>query len=270
MSRRIEAPRSFNFDSQDVSFEGEKKSRRRHFPRARGKGILGQIGKRLIYRPTRWLHEHSPRGEEYLESRLKRGIDIISLLPLSLVGVPIMLSEAAYVSFKDKTWPIYALPCVGQNGKIFGRLKIKTMIEGADEMPGFEVPMLIKSPEDPRITHPSLRRTSIDELPQIINIVKGEMSVVGPVGRPKSEIDYFEEVITWQPGLKGRIEKFLELYPRAKPGMTGPYQTMGRANLTLRESSIIEGWYLKNASWVVDLNIILGTPLMIISGEGAY
>lgn len=256
MPARAEAPENFGRP-------------RRCFPRARGKGVLGQIGKWGIYKPARWLHEHSPQGEAYLTSRLKRAIDLVSVIPLSLIGAPIILTEASYVAFRDKTWPFYALPCVGKDGKIFGRLKIKTMAEEARDMPGYEIPMLIKSPDDPRITHSKLRG-GIDELPQIINVLKGEMSVVGTTGRPKSEIDYFEKVISWRPKLKGRVEKYLELYPKAKPGITGPCQVMGRANLTLTETSLIEGWYLENASWVVDASIILGTIPAVKSGVGAY
>lgn len=270
MSIRIEAPRSSPLNSQVSYCEEERKSRRRRFPRARGKGLLGQIGKWTIYQPACWLHQHSSRGEAYLNSGLKKALDLVSLIPLSLAGAPIIFFEASYVALKDKTWPFYALLCVGKGRRKFGRLKIKTMAEGADKMPGFEVPMLVKSPYDPRVVHPRLRRASLDELPQILNILRGEMAVVGPIGRPESEIEYFEKVVGWRPELGDRVGKYLDLYPRARPGMTGLYQIMGRANLNLAETALLEGWYLENASLVLDLGIIWGTLLAAGFKEGAY
>jgi len=201
---------------------------------------------------------------------LKRATDIIGLIPLSLIASPVVVLEAIYVAYKDRAWPFYVLPCVGKNEEPFGRLKIRTMKVGADNEPGFGIPMLTKSPDDPRVVHPRLRKTSLDELPQILNVLKGEMSIVGPTGRPKSELDYFKKAKDWEPELRGRINRYLSLRPNARPGMTGLQQTMGRANLTLSETILLEAWYLENASWVVDLSTIWGTLLAVKSGKGAF
>jgi exopolysaccharide production protein ExoY len=248
----------------------EEKPRRRKFPRARRIEFFGRIGKYAIDRPAQWLHEHAPKGEAYLNSRWKRIFDLASVIPIAIIGTPIISAEAIYVSLHDRTWPFYALPCAGKDGEIYGRWKIRTMIPDARHLPGYEIPMLVKSDNDPRVIHSDLRKGSVDELPQILNVIRGEMSVVGVVGRPQEEIDYLEGIKKWEPDLKGLTNKYLEFYPKVRSGMTGLYQIMGRGNLTLKETLRVETFYLENASWVFDLSILLGTPLAVTSGLGAF
>jgi lipopolysaccharide/colanic/teichoic acid biosynthesis glycosyltransferase len=248
----------------------EEKPRRRGFPRARRIKFIGRVGKYAIDKPAQWLHERAPKGENYLHSRWKRVFDFASVVPIAIAGAPIISAEAAYIALRDKANPFYALPCVGKDGKTYGRWKIRTMVQGARHWPGYEVPMIIKSDKDPRVTHPRLRKGSIDEFPQVWNVLKGEMSVVGPIGRPPEEIGYIEEVPGWRPEYKKLVRRYLKNYLQTRPGITGLAQIMGRGNLTLFENAMLETYYLKNASWVLDLSIALGTPFAVISGIGAY
>ena len=101
-----------------------------------------------------------------------------------------------------------------------------------------------------------LRRFSLDELPQLVNVLKGEMSLVGP--RPEEE------------GVVALYDERQRLRLGAKPGMTGPMQVYGRADLTFEERLAIERDYLDNISLAGDLAILLRTPRAIVRGEGAY
>jgi lipopolysaccharide/colanic/teichoic acid biosynthesis glycosyltransferase len=256
------------------SSSDEEKPRRRKFPRARRLKFVGWAGDYAIDKPAQWLHEHAPKGEAYLNSRWKRVFDLATVVPMATAGIPIILAEAAYVALRDKTNPFFNLPCVGRDGEIFDRHKIRTMRQGARHEPGCEIPMLVKSKDDPRVLHSRLRKDSLDELPQILNVFKGEMSVIGVIARPPEEIEYFKGTVDWEkdrrPELAKRIQRYLRLYPRGKQGMTGPFQIMGRSNLNLSETVLLEAFYLENASWVLDLSILFGTPFAVISGVGAY
>ena len=115
-----------------------------------------------------------------------------------------------------------------------------------------------KIPNDPRVTRigKPLRRTSIDELPQLFNVLRGQMSLVGP--RPEEEA----VVALYDERQRGRLA--------VRPGITGPMQVYGRSDLTFEERLAMERDYLDNLSLLTDLQILLRTPRAIIRGDGAY
>ncbi len=115
-----------------------------------------------------------------------------------------------------------------------------------------------KIPDDPRVTRSGriLRRTSIDELPQLINVLRGDMSLVGPRPEEESVVALYDE------RQRGRLA--------IKPGMTGPMQVYGRSDLTFEERLAMERDYLDNLSLLTDLAILLRTPRAMVRGEGAY
>jgi lipopolysaccharide/colanic/teichoic acid biosynthesis glycosyltransferase len=119
------------------------------------------------------------------------------------------------------------------------------------EQPAFKIP------DDPRVTRAGrfLRRTSLDELPQLINVLRGEMSLVGPRPEEESVVALYDE------RQRGRLA--------IKPGMTGPMQVYGRSDLTFEERLAMERDYLDNLSLLTDLAILLRTPRAIIRGDGA-
>jgi len=124
-------------------------------------------------------------------------------------------------------------------------------IESLDQ-PAFKIP------DDPRVTRSgrSLRRTSLDELPQLWNVLKGQMSLVGPRPEEESVVALYDE------RQRGRLA--------VKPGMTGPMQVYGRSDLTFEERLAMERDYLDNLSLLTDLEILLRTPRAMVRGEGAY
>jgi lipopolysaccharide/colanic/teichoic acid biosynthesis glycosyltransferase len=152
----------------------------------------------------------------------------------------------------------------GKGGKSFTMVKFRTMVQGADErlaelvnLETLEEPAY-KIADDPRVTRAGrmLRRYSFDELPQLFNVLKGDMSLVGP--RPE------EEAVVALYNERQRIRLAV------KPGLTGPMQVYGRGDLTFEERLAMERDYLDNLSVTGDLAILLRTPRAIIRGQGAY
>ncbi|MBU2524042.1 exopolysaccharide biosynthesis polyprenyl glycosylphosphotransferase, partial [Patescibacteria group bacterium] len=184
---------------------------------------------------------------------LKRVMDII----LSIIGLilfaPFWLLITIIIRFIYKSSAIFTHNRVGKNGKIFKIYKFRTMHKDVKEEE--------RSPansNDPRVTKLGrfLRKTSIDEIPQLINIIKGEMSWVGP--RP--EMPFIVEKYTdWQ---RRRLE--------VKPGLTGLWQILGRKDLPMHENIEYDFYYIKNRSILLDIIIILKTIGVVLSGKGAY
>jgi len=155
---------------------------------------------------------------------------------------------------------------VGAGGRRFRIVKFRTMVDGAekrrDELLSSSVysdPRLFKMPHDPRITRLGrwLRRTSIDELPQLVNVLRGEMSLVGPRPPLPSEVALYDG----------------HHYARfdVKPGMTGPWQVSGRNGVTVFEEVIgLETAYIKNWSVWADLRLLLKTIPVVFRMDGAY
>ncbi|MCD6352535.1 MAG: sugar transferase [Armatimonadetes bacterium] len=187
----------------------------------------------------------------YLAS--KRLLDIVgSLLALVLLG-PLMLVLALLIRRQTGASALFVQERVGQRGRPFAMYKFRTMYP--------DTPAYAPAPasdEDPRVTPVGrwLRRYSLDELPQLFNVLRGEMSLVGP--RPEMPF-IVERYAPWQ---RRRLE--------AKPGITGLWQIMGRKDLPLAENIEYDFYYLRHQSLLLDLEILLRTIPVVLSARGAY
>jgi len=195
----------------------------------------------------------------------KRLFDLVLSIILLAILSPLFLVLAIVIKSNSKGPVFVALPRVGSKGKIFQTYKFRSMIENAHELKSEMMKYnerldgpLFKMKNDPRITSVGkwLRRTSLDELPQLLNVVKGQMSLVGP--RPHEP----EEVSRYQRGYK----KLLEILP----GMTGMAQVSGRSNLPFAEEAKLDIFYIENWSLLLDLIILLKTAKVVIRQDQAY
>lgn len=199
---------------------------------------------------------------------LKLLFDYIAALFGIVFFSPLMVYIACRIKHTDHGPIIYSHPRIGKNGKCFPCYKFRTMVLNSEEMlenylknnieAKFEWERDNKLKNDPRITSIGcfLRRTSLDELPQLLNILRGEMSIVGP--RPIVE----EEL--------NKYGKYLPYYLSVKPGLTGLWQVSGRNDTTYEERVAFDVEYVKNSSFWGDLIIIVKTITVVISGKGAY
>ena len=200
---------------------------------------------------------------------MKRLFDIVFSLFAIIITLPITIPIAIIIKLTDGGSIIYGHERVGKDGKKFKMLKFRSMCMNADKKlkeilkndskAKEEWEKTFKLKNDPRITPIGkfLRKTSLDELPQFINVLKGEMSVVGP--RPVVE----EE-------LKKYYKDKAELYKSVKPGVTGYWQVEGRSDTDYNERIKMDEYYIKNRSFLMDLKIILKTIKVMITGKGAY
>jgi exopolysaccharide biosynthesis polyprenyl glycosylphosphotransferase len=210
-----------------------------------------------------------------VRASLKRAIDIAASALLLLLLSPIFLLIAVFVKLKSPGPVFFRQPRVGEHGRSFTMLKFRTMRVNADNAIHKEfVSQLInrssltsgdsakettfKIVNDPRVTSIGrlLRKTSLDELPQLWNVLRGDMSLVGP--RPP--LAY--EVQQYKPWHYRRV---LE----AKPGITGLWQVNGRSRTTFDDMVRLDLRYAKNPSAWADIKILLATPRAVISGKGA-
>ena len=162
-----------------------------------------------------------------------------------------LLAVAAIATKLESGGPVlYRQTRVGQDGIDFDVLKLRTMVVGAEKLgSGFAVDR-----GDPRITRVGriLRRTSIDELPQLWNILRGEMSVIGPRPTLRYQVEQYDRH-QWR-----RLE--------IRPGLTGWAQVQGRASLPWADRIELDVWYVENRSPLLDLEILARTPLALVSG----
>ena len=195
---------------------------------------------------------------------LKRAMDVtISALMLALLS-PLLALLALYILIDSGRPAFFRQRRAGKDGVPFTMVKFRTMDVDAEERLGELVDLkklkepAFKIPDDPRVTRAGrrLRRFSLDELPQLINVLRGEMSLVGP--RPEEEA----VVALYDERQRARLA--------VKPGMTGPMQVYGRSDLTFEERLAMERDYLDNLSVAGDLAILLRTPSAIFRGDGAY
>lgn len=197
-------------------------------------------------------------------SAAKRCFDVAGAGSLILVLAPALAVVALSIKLSSPGGVIFRQERVGRGGRSFSVNKFRTMVFDAEdrlidlthcnELDG----ALFKMRDDPRVTRVGrvLRRWSIDELPQLWNVLRGDMSLVGP--RPALP----REMISWSPELYSRL--------RVKPGMTGMWQVNGRSNLTFEEYVRLDLYYVDNWSLLTDLAIVAKTVPTIVSSRGAY
>jgi exopolysaccharide biosynthesis polyprenyl glycosylphosphotransferase len=184
--------------------------------------------------------------------RLKRSIDVTGALVGLIACAPIMVAIALAIRLDTPGSVLFRQKRVGRGGRHFALLKFRTMVDGADALKDAlrdrnETEGLFKIADDPRITRVGafLRRTSLDELPQLVNVLRGEMSLVGP--RPLV-VDEDARIEGWQ-------RRRLDL----TPGMTGPWQVLGSARVPLAEMATIDYLYVAGWSLWTDVKILLRT-----------
>jgi lipopolysaccharide/colanic/teichoic acid biosynthesis glycosyltransferase len=193
-------------------------------------------------------------GRRYLHSRRKRLMDVVLAGAAMFPAAPLMALAAVAIRLESPGHPIYRQRRVGLRGHQFDVVKLRTMVTGAEHIGAG----LAIDEGDTRITRVGaiLRRTSLDELPNLLNILRGEMSIVGP-----------------RPTLKVQVDQYTDrqrLRLEARPGLTGWAQVNGRASLPWPERIELDIWYLEHASLRLDLRIILLSARMAITGHGLY
>jgi exopolysaccharide biosynthesis polyprenyl glycosylphosphotransferase len=230
-------------------------------------GVIDVAEGRLALRPVAGfplLHVEKPQYEG-AKSFQKRAFDFCFALAALIGTSPILLASAVAIKLTSKGPVFYPSERIGLDGKPFTMMKFRTMVDGADsqvqalmsmnESPGG---MLFKIRQDPRVTPVGkvLRRYSIDELPQFINVLKQDMSVVGP--RPPLR----REVVQYNGDVKRRL--------LVKPGVTGLWQVNGRSDLAWDESVRLDLSYVDNWSMASDFLLIAKTLKAVVASDGAY
>ncbi|HBW4778783.1 TPA: undecaprenyl-phosphate galactose phosphotransferase WbaP [Klebsiella pneumoniae] len=198
---------------------------------------------------------------------LKRSFDIISSIGIILILSPLLLFIFTKVK-KDGGPAIYGHERVGKNGKLFKCLKFRSMVVNSAEVlkdvlerdptAKAEWDASFKLKNDPRITKIGefLRRTSLDELPQLFNVLKGEMSLVGPRPIIAAELERYNDEVDY--------------YLLSKPGMTGLWQVSGRSDVDYDTRVYLDTWYVKNWSMWNDVAILFKTVTVVLKKDGAY
>ncbi len=183
----------------------------------------------------------------------KRAFDLALCLLLLPILIPIMAFIAALIRLDSRGAAFYHQERVGENGRLFKMIKFRTMIVGADRQK-----IVGKTPDDPRITRIGrfLRRTSLDELPQMMNVLRGEMSLVGP--RPE------------MPWLVEQYEPWQRKRFAVPQGMTGWWQVNGRASRPMHQHTEDDLYYIQNYSILLDVIILWKTIFAVISRRGAF
>lgn len=206
---------------------------------------------------------------------LKRILDIFFSLLLIIIFSPIIVIVAIAIKL-DSKGPILAdtPERVGKNGKLFKMYKFRSMIENAHEMlrenPKFAELYRdykkgsYKLKDDPRITRVGhfIRKHSLDEVPQFFNILKGEMSLVGPRA-------YYPDELREQQKKYPMTQNAVKIVLSVKPGLTGQWQVSGRSEINFDKRIKMDASYVKKRSIMYDLEIIAKTPNAMISGKGA-
>lgn len=206
---------------------------------------------------------------------LKRLIDIIGSIILIIVFIPVILLTVAAIKISS-LGPIFAdtPKRVGKNGKLFKMYKFRTMIINAHHMlrkdPKYKhlyeqyKKNSYKLRDDPRVTKVGrfLRKHSIDEIPQLINVLKGDMSLVGPRA-------YYSDELEDQQKKYPQTRKLVKEVLSVKPGITGAWQVSGRSEVNFDKRIAIDAQYVRRKLILYDIKILLKTPWAMISGKGA-
>ena len=185
---------------------------------------------------------------------LPRAVDVLlSAIGLTLCA-PVLLVAAIAIKLGSRGPVIYRQRRVGLDGQEFQVLKLRTMTLGADPV-GVGTPVL---EDDPRVTRAGhvLRRFSLDEIPNLLNVLRGDMAIVGPRPTLAAQVELYT------PHQRRRLE--------VKPGLTGWAQVNGRAGIPWEERIELDVWYVDNRTPLLDLRILARTARLLMSGHGLY
>lgn len=213
-------------------------------------------------------------GEKY-DKTIKRYIDILGSSFLLIIFSPLCLFLSLAIKL-DSSGPVFAdtPERIGKGGKLFKMLKFRSMVENAHQMLRRDPRMKslyeqykknsYKLKEDPRVTTLGrfIRKHSFDEIPQLVNVLKGEMSLVGPRAYYPDELSNQQKKY---PNTKNLVKKVLSI----KPGITGFWQVSGRSEVNFDKRIAMDADYVDNRSLWYDIKILIKTPFAMISGKGA-
>ena len=209
----------------------------------------------------------------------KRTIDVIGSFIALLVTSPIFLLVILLIKLTS-VGPVFFAPLrVGRDGKLFRMLKFRSMymyeidgqfvhaekyLEQSPKLMRAYKKNSFKLKNDPRITPIGriIRRFSFDELPQLLNVLIGDMSLVGPRAYQKDELEHQQKVYPY-------TQKFVKVILDSRPGASGPWQTSGRSSINFDKRVKMDAVYVKRRSIIYDLFIIIKTPIAMITGKGA-
>jgi lipopolysaccharide/colanic/teichoic acid biosynthesis glycosyltransferase len=185
---------------------------------------------------------------------VRRALDLLIAGPLSLFTAPVVGLLALAIRLESPGPPVFTQTRVGRDGELFPIYKLRTMVRGAE----FIGAGLAIQEGDDRITRTGafLRRYSLDELPNLWNVLRGEMSIVGPRPTLAVQVEQYTE------RQRGRLA--------VKPGITGWAQVNGRASLPWPERIELDLWYVEHRSLALDLRILSRTARMVLAGDGIY
>jgi lipopolysaccharide/colanic/teichoic acid biosynthesis glycosyltransferase len=185
---------------------------------------------------------------------VQRLLDLVIGIPAAVLTAPVIALLALAIRLESPGHPFYTQTRVGKDGELFQIFKLRTMVRGAE----FIGAGLAIQEGDERITRVGtfLRRYSLDELPNLWNVVRGEMSIVGPRPTLAVQVEQYTE------RQRGRLA--------VKPGITGWAQVNGRASLPWPERIELDLWYVEHRSLRLDLEILARTLRMVAGGEGIY
>jgi lipopolysaccharide/colanic/teichoic acid biosynthesis glycosyltransferase len=185
---------------------------------------------------------------------IRRAFDIVVAATTLVVTAPLLLAAIVAIRLESPGSPIYRQRRVGREGREFDVIKLRTMVDGAEAIGAG----LAVDAGDARITRVGkvLRRASLDELPNLVNVLKGEMAIVGP--RPTVPV----QVAQYTERERGRLA--------VRPGITGWAQVNGRTSLPWEERIELDLWYIEHRSWRLDLQILLRSARLVLGGDGLY
>ncbi len=216
------------------------------------------------------------RGRSLFERFVKRFFDVVAAFAVLVLGFPFFLAIGLLIKLTSRGPVFYKQKRVGENGEIFFLYKFRSMRIGNDdsihrefaqnyiqgqtfqtELDG-KTDNLYKIINDPRVTAVGgfLRKTSLDELPQFINILKGQMTIVGPRPPVEYEYDHYDE---WH-----------KLRLKVRPGLTGLWQVSGRSTVPFHEMVMLDLYYIEHWTLMMDINIMIKTIPVMLAGTGGY
>nr|WP_245739705.1 sugar transferase [Thermoflavimicrobium dichotomicum] len=186
---------------------------------------------------------------------VKRGLEIVFSIVLLIITLPVLLLAMLAIKLESPGPVFYKQERVGLNGRLFSIIKLRSMRTDAEK----NGPQWAAK-NDPRVTRVGkfIRKTRIDEIPQLINILRGDMSLIGP--RPERPM-FTEQFAKEIPGFKKRL--------MVKPGLTGWAQVNGGYDATPAEKFEMDMYYIRNQSFALDLKILLRTVWVVFTGSGA-